>query len=222
MKFFRKLELKFGVRAIPNIMMYLCIVYAIGWVVLLVFPEFYYSYLTLNVPAILHGQIWRIITWLAYPPSTSVIFGLIMVYVYWTVGRNLEMLWGSFQFNWFIIQGILLNVIGAFVVNAIWGPVISQLSPITPINFTLSILLAFMMSFPDAHFLLFYIIPVKAKYLGVFYIAVTILNFIRGGIGTRAEIIISLVNVVLFLVFTGRAQGFIDSIKNKRNRNRFV
>ena len=222
MKFFRKLELKFGIRAIPNLMMYLCIIYAIGWVILLVLPEFYFSYLALNVPAILKGQIWRLISWLAYPPSRSWIFGLIMVYVYWTIGRNLEMLWGSFQFNWFIIQGILLNVIGAFVVNAIWGPVVSQFNPITPINFTLSIMLAFMMSFPDARFLLFYIIPVKAKYLGVFYIAMTVLNFIQGGIGTKAEIIISLINVVLFLVITGRAQGMISSIKNKRNRNGFV
>lgn len=217
MKWFRKLELKFGTRAIPNLMMYLCIIYAAGWVIQLVWPEFYFTYLSLNVPAILHGQIWRVITWLAYPPSTSWIFGLIMVYVYWTIGRNLEALWGSFQFNTFIFMGIIIHVAGAFAVNAIFGPAVSIFSPITPINFSLSILLAFMMSFPDAQFLLFYIIPVKAKYLGVFYIAMTVLNFIQGGAGTRAEIILSLVNVALFALFTGRIDDFLYRIKNRRN-----
>lgn len=221
MKWFRKLELKIGIKAIPNLMMYLCIVYAAGWVIQLVWPEFYFTYLSLNVPAIMKGQIWRLITWLAYPPSTSRIFGLIMVYVYWTIGRNLEALWGSFQFNVFIFMGIIIHVAGAFVVNAIFGPAVSIFSPITPINFSLSILLAFMMSFPDAQFLLFYIIPVKAKYLGVFYIAMTVLNFIQGGTGTRAEIIFSLINVALFALITGRLDDFIYRIKNRRNRNGF-
>ena len=222
MKWFRKLEFKFGTRAIPNLMMYLCIIYTVGWVISLVMPGFYYEYLSLNVPAILHGQIWRIITWLAYPPSKSLLFGLIMIYVYWTIGRTLEMLWGSFQFNVFIFMGIIIHVIGAFVVNAVVGPHVSMLSPITPINFSLSIMLAFMASFPDARFLLFYVIPVKAKYLGIFYIAMTVMNFIQGGPGTRAEIILSLINVVLFLIITGRAQGFVNSVKNKRNRNGFT
>lgn len=221
MKFFRKLELKYGTRAIPNLMMYLCILYAIGWVTLMVFPQFYFSYMSLNVPAILHGQIWRLISWLVYPPSTNLIFGLIMIYVYWTLGRNLEMVWGTFKFNWFIFQGILVHIIGAFVINAVAGPQISFLTPITSQNFNLSIMLAFMSTFPEATFLLFYIIPVKAKYLGIFYLVMTALNFIQGGPGMKAEIILSLINLVLFLVITGGADGIINNIKNKINRKRF-
>lgn len=222
MKFFKKLELKFGIHAIPNIMMYICIIYAVGWVIQLMMPSFYFEYLSLNASAILHGQIWRLITWLAYPPSTSPIFGLIMIYVYWTVGRTLESLWGSFQFNVFIIMGVLINIIGAFVLYLIYGPVVSSFYIITPINFTLSILLAFMASFPDAQFLLFFVIPVKAKYLGIFYLAMTVMNFIPNNIGTRAEIILSLVNFVLFFLITGKADTMLNRIKNKRDRNRFV
>ncbi|MDO4939766.1 MAG: hypothetical protein Q4E54_07405 [Lachnospiraceae bacterium] len=219
MKFFRKLEFKFGTRAIPNLMLYVCVIYSIGWVIQLMMPNFYFEYLSLNATAILKGQVWRLITWLAYPPSTSMIFGLIMIYVYWTVGHTLEMLWGSFQFNVFIIMGVILNIIGAFVLYLIYGPIVGYYYPITPINFTLSILLAFMASFPDAQFLLFFIIPVKAKYLGIFYLAMTVMNFIPNNIGTRAEIILSLINFVAFFLITGKADSILNKIKNKRNRN---
>ena len=221
MKFFRKLELKYGTRAIPNLMMYLCIMYAVGWAILMMAPQVYYQYLSLNVPAILHGQIWRIITWVVFPPSTNLIFGLIMIYVYWTIGRNLEMVWGSFEFDWFIFQGILIHIIGAFVINAVAGPQISFLDPITSQNFNLSIMLAFMLTFPEATFLLFYIIPIKAKYLGIFYIVMTLLNFIQGSAGMRAEIILSLINIILFLIITGKLDNIINNIKNRSYRNRF-
>ena len=104
------------------------------------------------------------------------------------------------------------------MINAIAGPQISFLDPITSQNFNLSIMLAFMLTFPEATFLLFYVIPIKAKYLGVFYVVMTLINFIQGSAGMRAEIILSLINIILFLVFTGKLDNIINNIKN---RNRF-
>jgi len=214
MKWFRKLEFKYGQKAIQNLMIVLCVLYAIGWVIQLMMPTIYYDWLALSMPKVLHGEVWRLITWLMYPPSTSLIFGLIMIYVYWTIGRNLEAVWGSFAFDWFIIQGIIFQIIGALVLYWMYG-VASALFPLTPVNFSLSIMLAFMASFPDAQFLLFFVLPVKAKYLGVLYLALTVLNFVKGGPGQRAEIVVSIINIVVFFVISGKANHLFERI-NKR------
>jgi len=214
MKWFRKLELKRGQKAIQNLMIVLCVLFAAGWVIQLTAPEIYYDFLSLSMPKILHGEIWRLVTWLMYPPSTSLIWGLIMVYVYWTIGRNIEMVWGSFEFDWFIIQGVIFHILGALVIYLIYG-VASALILLTPINFCLSIMLAFMMAFPDAQFLLFFVVPIKGKYLGVFYVIMTVLNFIQGGIGTRAEIIISVINVAVFFIISGKTVNLTSKFRKR-------
>ena len=66
-----KLERKFGRYAIPNLMYYLIVLYVIGFAVYTINPFFYVNYLSLNPAAILHGQIWRIITFAALPPSSA-------------------------------------------------------------------------------------------------------------------------------------------------------
>jgi len=214
MKWFRKLELKHGQSAVRNLMIVLCVMYAAGWVIQLVEGMIYYNYMTLTAADVLHGQVWRLVTWLMYPPSVNPVFGLIMIYVYWTIGRDIEYAWGSFQFDWFIIQGVIFHIIGAFLLYLRYrtGGVLIML---TPVNFSLSILLAFMASYPDAQFLLFFVVPVKAKYLGVFYAVMTVLNFIQGSAGERTEIIISLINVLVFLVISGRAASITDRFRKR-------
>ena len=70
MNFFRKLERKFGRFAIPNLMYYIIMMYAAGFVMSLFNPYFYVQYLALDAAAILRGQVWRLVTWVLYPPST--------------------------------------------------------------------------------------------------------------------------------------------------------
>ena len=71
MNLMNKLERKFGRYAIPNLMYYIVILYAVGVLVQMMAPAFYIQYLMLDARAILHGQIWRIITFMIWPPSTS-------------------------------------------------------------------------------------------------------------------------------------------------------
>ena len=68
MNFFRKLERKFGRFAIPNLMYYIIMMYAAGFVMSLFNPYFYVQYLALDAAAILRGQVWRIVTFLVCPP----------------------------------------------------------------------------------------------------------------------------------------------------------
>ena len=81
-----KLERKFGRYAIHNLMYYIIILYALGYVILKFARPFYYAYLSLDPAAILHGQIWRIVTFIIYPPDTSLIFFLFSMYLYYMIG----------------------------------------------------------------------------------------------------------------------------------------
>ena len=57
-----------GFRSIIDIV---CALEILGVVLFLVAPQFVMNYLILNPAAILHGQIWRIVTFLVYPPAIT-------------------------------------------------------------------------------------------------------------------------------------------------------
>ena len=61
MKFFHKMEHKYGRYAIHNLMYYIIIMYGIGFVMMYMAPGFFQLYLSLDAEAILHGQVWRLI-----------------------------------------------------------------------------------------------------------------------------------------------------------------
>ena len=72
--FSNKFERKFGRYAIPNLSLYLVICYAVGYLIYIINPSFL-GYLTLDPFKIfMHGQIWRLVTWVIIPPDTSNIF----------------------------------------------------------------------------------------------------------------------------------------------------
>ena len=80
------------------------------------------SYLTLNVGKVLHGEIWRLVTWLIVPPSgTGTLWALISVYFYYSIGTALENRWGVRRFFLYCVIGALANIIGAFVAYSIAG-----------------------------------------------------------------------------------------------------
>lgn len=107
MEFFRKLERKYQRYAIPNLMYYITILYAVGLVIWLVNPILYFEYLSLDVGEILQGQVWRIVTFLLFPPAfgnwqfSTVFLGVLALFVYNNLGQTLENVWGSFRFNVF-------------------------------------------------------------------------------------------------------------------------
>ena len=94
MNFLRKLEKKFGRYAIPNLMYYIIIMYGMGLIIYVANPNIYFQYLSLDVGAILQGQIWRIVTFLICPPSmssdpmTSVLLSAIAMSLYYFLGRT--------------------------------------------------------------------------------------------------------------------------------------
>ena len=114
MNWLDKLERKFGRYAIHNLMYYIIVLYVAGLVLQLFVPEFYYQYLCLDVPAILRGQVWRVVTFIIQPPQTSYLFMVFALYLYYMLGKSLEQTWGAFRFNLYFFAGMLFHVIAAF------------------------------------------------------------------------------------------------------------
>lgn len=161
MRWLDKMERKFGKYAIRNLMNYIIILYALGFVIQLAAPQLS-MYLRLDAEAILHGQIWRIFTFIIDPPTTNYFFIFFSLYLYYMIGRVLEYQWGAFRFNLYYFSGMLLHVLACLLIYLIWG-----------VNFSLgtyflnySLFFVYVALYPDVQFLLFFILPIKAKVLG--------------------------------------------------------
>lgn len=167
MNWLDKLERKFGRFAINNLMFYIVILYALGFVLHFINPAFYSTWLSLNPEAILHGQIWRIFTFIIQPPSYSLFWVLIALYMCYLIGSNIEAVWGSFRFNIYFYSGILFNILAGFITYFITGTT-TYSEALGTTYISLSMFFVFASLFPETQFLLFFVIPVKVKWLAIF------------------------------------------------------
>ena len=221
-----KLERKFGRYAIPNLTVYLLAGYVIGFAVYYLAPNLL-RYLTLEPYYILHGQIWRIISWVLIPPTGSLFSLFFLVLLYYSLGTALERTWGTFRYNVYIFSGILFTAVGAFILYGVssllgaqslglWTTVNGYITYPTMFStyyVNMSIFLAYAATFPDYEVLLFFILPIKVKFLGIIYGAMLVYQFIVGygtssalfyyNLGIRFVITASLLNFVVFF-FTSR------------------
>lgn len=221
-----KFEKRFGKYAISNLSLILILCYVVGYFIELVNADLL-LYLTLNPYAILHGQIWRIFTWIIIPPSSLDPFTIIMLLFYYNIGTSLERTWGTYRYNVYLLSGMLFTVLGSFVWLAIeyfvGGPVmnLSYISTIASLYFStyyinMSIFLAFAATFPEVQVLLMFIIPVKVKWLGILYGLVLVYDFLfAGSLVTRIAIASSLLSFVIFF-FTSRSHIHMSPKQMKR------
>ena len=214
MNLLNKMERKVGRYAIHNLTKYMIGCYAIGYILLYAGNLFGFSitgYLTLSPYHILHGQIWRIVSWLLIPPPTSnLVFVLIMLLFYYSLGETLERTWGAFRYNVYILGGVLFTVIGAFLLYFMMGanPFLSMAYSMAFSTYyiNLSIFLAFAANYPDMQVLFMMIIPMKMKWLAVLDIAYLLYDMVKGGWGIRTVILASLLNFIIYFLSTRNYQ----------------
>ena len=151
------------------------------------------SYLTLNIPAVLQGQIWRLVTWLFVPQQGSIFWMALSLYFYYMIGTALENRWGVRRFLIYYVIGALANVAGAFIAHLLTGYGIG-------LNTYLyySLFIAFAALYPDMQFMLFFCLPVKAKWLAAIDLLYFLIAIIARPAQIRCAAIASLVNVALF------------------------
>ncbi len=200
MKWLNKLERKYGKYAIPNLMYYIVGITLAVYIVQYVFNISAYRYLAFVPALIMKGQVWRIITFIFIPPSSSIITIAFVMYFYYMMGTTLESEWGTFKFNMYYLFGMLGTIIAAFLTGG--G---------TSVYLNLSLFLAFAYLYPDMEILLFFILPVKVKWIAYLDWAYFIFSLIFGTMISRIAAVASLIN---FFIFFG--EDFIDYIKHQK------
>lgn len=215
MNFLDKMERKIGKYAIPNLSLWLIVGYAIGF-----FLQFTNSriiaYMALDPYSILHGQIWRLFTWVLLPNETDLFFAMIMMLFYYQLGTALERSWGTFRFNVYMFGGFLFTILGAFLLYFVSGCSILLYNPFTMQGYfntgyiNTSIFLAFATCFPEMQILLYFVIPVKMKWMAAVYTAITIYQFLTGGWVVRVAIVASLLNFIIFFLMTRKNQRTVS------------
>ncbi len=149
-----------------------------------------YSMLYFSRFHIFKGQVWRILTFIfLYPTSWNPLFILLAIYFYWWIGTTIERYMGTARFNLYYLFGIIGSIIAGLLVGGMTNEYLN-----------LSLFLAFAVMFPDVRVMLFFIIPVKVKWLGLIDGALLIYSFIFGNAISRAAIIAAIIN---FLIFFG-------------------
>ncbi len=220
MDFLDKLERKIGRHPIHNLMRYIIGCYIIGYIIMYAAPGLM-GWLTLEPYAIIHGfQFWRLISWVLIPPSRGIFWAIIMMLFYYQLGNVLEQTWGAFRFNVYIFGGIIFTVIGAFVLYAIaGGPVlINSTGYFSTYYLNLSIFLAFALMYPEQQVLLYFIIPIRIKWLAIAYVALALLSAVQGGVAGIVALIASLANFLIFFRLSGKFRHMSPGQIHRRNQ----
>ena len=223
-----KLERKIGWLRIPGLMRYIIAIELVGAFIGVFAPNVYYTFLALDFSMVARGQIWRLVTFILFPSITSLspvelLFFAIEVYLYYMIGNSLENIWGTFRFTLYYVSGLLLSVIAAFLIFIFTG---MSFWPAGLNYVNQSLFLAFAVLFPDMEFLLYFIIPVKAKWFALIYAGFMVYDiFMYVVTGTllgyvcAAAIIISMLNFLIFFLSTRNLSRY--SPKQTRRRREF-
>lgn len=204
-----KLERKYRKYSIRNLMNIIVIGMGVVFLMdLLVTPITGFrlsSILSFSKHDLLHGQLWRLITFIWLPPDSSPLFMIFLLYFYWLIGNALENEWGSFRFNLFYLTGILGTLIAGLITDYA-----------TNYYLNLSLFLAFALLYPDYQILVFFVLPVKMKFLALLAAIGLLLMLITGSWAGRIALLVALTNVILFF-----SSDFIAMIKNAKRRYEF-
>lgn len=160
--------------AIPNLMLYI-VMGSVAVYLLDMFSQYAASQLLTFIPAaIFRGQIWRLITFIFVPLNGGMLGVLgtaLTLYLYYFIGSALEREWGSAKFTIFYGAGVLFNIVAGLVLSLLVG--INYPGPIVNIHYlNLSMFLAFAALYPNMQMMLFFIIPVKMKWLAWLDVAI--------------------------------------------------
>ena len=162
MSLLSRLERALGRFALPNLTLYL----VLGQLLVLGFAllgGFNAEILALRPAAVLTGEWWRVFTFIFVPPVTNVsmtgaIFLAFGWYIFYLMGNALEQHWGVFHYNAFLVLGWMLTVAAAFVTPGAYA---------SNGYIAATVFLAFAYLNPDFEMYLFFILPVKIKWLAL-------------------------------------------------------
>lgn len=185
-----KLERKFGRYAVPNITLILIMGQVLMFIAVHSQPALFENMWL--VPAkVMDGDIHRLFTFMIMPPTTHLLWAFFFWYLFYLVGTALEVFWGTFRYNVFLLIGYLATVVTGFVTPD---------QPVTNSFLEGTVFLAFAYLNPHFELRLMFILPVRIKWLAMFAWSMYLLRFVGGSLSVKLTIAASVLN---FFVFFG-------------------
>ena len=181
------MERKLGRYAIRNLMTIIVMGMAAVFAINTFTPLNLSGLLAFNKAAVMRGQIWRLITFIFIPPNASLLFIVFALYFDWLVGSALENQWGAFRFNLYYLCGMLGTILAGCITDYA-----------TNYYLNLSLFLGFALMYPDFQVNVFFILPVKMKYLALLSVLGLVYSLVVGTMATRVALLMAMLNVVLF------------------------
>ncbi|MBQ3000199.1 MAG: rhomboid family intramembrane serine protease [Oscillospiraceae bacterium] len=199
---------------IPNLMLFIVIGNAIVYLMSEMANNYVlYDALCFHRDLILQGQVWRLVTCVFTSAFSygSIIFVAVSLICYYSLGRAIENRWGTFRFNLFYFSGLFLTEAFVMLFGGLTYNIDGTLYVMPPEYFAdlgtylnLSLFIAYATLYPDTHFLLFFIIPVKAWIFALFDLAVTFLEVFSLPLGFFPLNLFPLVALGNYFLFFGK------------------
>ncbi len=188
MALLEKLEKRFRRYGIPNITLYLIAGQGMMFIMAQANPQIL-NRIVLTPALVLQGEVWRVFTFLFAPPTFQPIFLFFALYLFYLMGTSLENYWGVFRYNLFLLIGYLATVAVSFL---------QPYSVASPAFLAGSVYLAFATLNPNFELLIFFILPVKIKWLALLIWIGYVWTMIVGDWLTRLLILASVCNYLIF------------------------
>ncbi len=194
---------------IPNLVLYLVGAQAFGFLLGLYDPRLL-SLLLLVPSLVLKGELWRLVTFLAVPLSLSPLWAAITLYFLYFIVNGIEEEWGEFRTTLYVLVAVVLTITFSFAFDfPIWS--------VRELQSTLFLAVATIA--PEYQILLFFVLPVKMKWLAWLTVAYIVWALIVGTWLSRLYLVTMYANYLLFFgpYFVGRLKAFSRRQKFKRD-----
>ena len=205
-----RMERRLGFLAIPGLIRILVAFNVLVFLLVRLNPDFQYV-LDLNPVRIMRGEVWRLVTYIFLPQTFSFLWVVFVLWFLWFIGEGLEQAWGAFRLTLYFLVGMIGTTVAAFFFGS---------------NFSNSMLnvalfLAFARFYPNEVIYVFFILPLKVKWIAWAMAALLLYGFVTAPNSYRVALIAALSN---FLIFFG--PGFVHEMRHRHEvagrRTQFV
>ena len=179
-------------------------VYLVDLISRLMFSQSWMSILQFYPAYILHGQVWRLVTWVVVPYASSPFMLLLSCYFYYWIAAMLEREWGTARFTFFYLSGMVLSVLLGMAMGLVQMNTTFTISPINlGYYLNLSIFLVLAVLYGEMQVLLFFVVPVKMKWMALIDVVLVVLDMVGlARMGYWMLALVPLASFVNFVVFT--------------------
>jgi hypothetical protein len=192
------LERKFGRYGVPNVTLGLIacqvVMYLVSFAPTPPGAESVVYRLMLIPDRLAAGEFWRLATFLVVPPSTNILFAFFFWYLFYLMGTALEREWGTFRYNVYLLIGYAATVAASLGVSFLLGGNV----PGSNAFLQGSVFLAFAYLYPDFEMYIFFLLPVKIKWLALLTWIGFFVVLLVGDPLTRVLVVASVCNFLLF------------------------